>query len=416
MLDEFCTLGRALSIIQKAFDSMNARRVGHGERVAYIVWKLLGENDKYDEDTIIKLIIVSFFHDIGAYKIHENIDSELDSPHKHSIYGYLFLKYLSPCTEQADVVLYHHVKYKDFQYVISDNEEEAMLLNFADRLDMLIRSDVSINYENITYLTEDITTHSKVRTFMNVNEREKLAEKIKDGSYRDEFMNFLDSYIFATKDLIEFVKMLVFVIDFRSHHTLNHSVYVWIITELLCDIVTVDDDKREDVILAAFLHDIGKLATPVEILEKRGRLTKDEMNIMRQHVVESKNIVQGLGLVSVANILSLHHEKLDGSGYPNGVIGSDIPFESKIIMVVDIFSALVGVRSYKEAYPKAVVVNILNELVSNGKIDKDIVFAIIDNYDYLLEESNNLAAEYTKIYELINEEFDKMINEKVFQV
>jgi putative two-component system response regulator len=102
------------------------------------------------------------------------------------------------------------------------------------------------------------------------------------------------------------------------------------------------------------MHDIGKVGIPDAILLKPGRLTPDEMAIMRQHPLFGHEILSGSvsPLLQCAAVVALsHHEKFDGSGYPHGLAGSDIPLWGRIVAVADVFDALTSSRPYKQAWP-----------------------------------------------------------------
>ncbi|HFF8547107.1 TPA: HD domain-containing phosphohydrolase [Kluyvera cryocrescens] len=101
----------------------------------------------------------------------------------------------------------------------------------------------------------------------------------------------------------------------------------------------------------ASLHDIGKIAVPEHILRKKGRLTEDEFKQIQKHTVKGWRIVQGLALGSVAeNLIHYHHEKWDGSGYPQGLAGENIPLEARILAIADVYDALRQKRVYKPSF------------------------------------------------------------------
>ena len=112
-------------------------------------------------------------------------------------------------------------------------------------------------------------------------------------------------------------------------------------------------DEQECILNAAPMHDIGKVGTPDHILLKPGRLNADEMVIMRQHATIGYNILnssEAAMLQLAAQIAYSHHERFDGSGYPNGLAGEAIPLVGRIVAVADVFDALTSVRPYKEAW------------------------------------------------------------------
>lgn len=101
----------------------------------------------------------------------------------------------------------------------------------------------------------------------------------------------------------------------------------------------------------ASLHDIGKIAVPETILRKQGKLTEDEFKQIQQHTVKGWRIIQGLALGSVAeNLIHYHHEKWDGSGYPDGLAGDAIPLEARILAIADVYDALRQKRVYKPSF------------------------------------------------------------------
>ena len=111
--------------------------------------------------------------------------------------------------------------------------------------------------------------------------------------------------------------------------------------------------RAETIRHAAVLHDVGKIGVPDDILRKPGRLTADEMTTMRRHVVEGALLLEGSTspVLQVAEIIvDTHHERWDGTGYPNGLSGEDIPLEGRIAAVCDVFDALTHERPYKPAW------------------------------------------------------------------
>lgn len=154
----------------------------------------------------------------------------------------------------------------------------------------------------------------------------------------------------------------------------------------LADVYGFDDDYLEHVFLFAPLHDIGKLAVADRVLLKPGRLTESEMQVMRTHVARGQELVdsmlQNFGLDSfqhiemLRNIVLCHHESLNGTGYPRGLRGSEIPIEARIIAVADVFDAMTSARPYKSARTNDEAFSALRRL-AGAELDRECVEALI---------------------------------------
>ena len=142
----------------------------------------------------------------------------------------------------------------------------------------------------------------------------------------------------------------------------------------------------EDVVRSAPLHDIGKIQVPDAILNKPGRLTSDEFEIIKTHTTAGKEIItSAINMVSeedsgylyeARNLAYCHHEKWNGSGYPQGLKGEEIPLSARIMAVADVFDALVSKRSYKEPFSFEEAINIIKES-SGSHFDPKIVEAFL---------------------------------------
>ncbi len=165
--------------------------------------------------------------------------------------------------------------------------------------------------------------------------------------------------------LVGGLHLLRAISHFRDSETNNHLSRVSYYTELIAREIAAeigrDDDWVEHLRLFAPLHDIGKIATPDAILLKPGKLTEAEFKVMRQHVPKGAEIlaalIQGLSLQRIPHIEGLlhmarhHHERWDGSGYPDGLSGIQIPVEARIVKIADVFDALTTKRCYKPPWP-----------------------------------------------------------------
>jgi putative two-component system response regulator len=155
----------------------------------------------------------------------------------------------------------------------------------------------------------------------------------------------------ARLDLLE---RLALAAEFRDYVTGRHTQRVGELCGLLATRLGLPDEQVDLLRRAAPLHDVGKIGIPDAILLKPGRLTEDEFATMREHVdVGAKLLAKGQSdlMILAEHVALTHHERWDGSGYPRGLQGDDIPIEGQIVAVADVFDTLINERPYKPAWP-----------------------------------------------------------------
>ena len=207
-----------------------------------------------------------------------------------------------------------------------------------------------------------------------------------------------------------FLEMLVYSIDFRSQQTVIHTMSTKAFSLEIGKLMNVGTRDLEILYYGSLLHDIGKIVIPLSILEAPRRLTDEEMRIMKAHVVITGKILEGIMDERIVNVAYRHHEKLDGTGYPQGLRAEDLSQLERIVAVGDILSALYSKRSYKDSFPPEKIKDILKGDADNGKISKEIVDVVLKNFDDIIsryEKQRNLTmerymeitAQYDSIYE-----------------
>jgi len=196
----------------------------------------------------------------------------------------------------------------------------------------------------------------------------------------------------AVRALIAVVKTTEHITHVRDTETGSHldrmSRYARLVAMRLADKYNLDDAFIEHILMFSTLHDIGKVGIPDSILLKPGRLTLEEIEIMHTHARRGREIIDDLisnfGLdhfdyVSVLrNIAEYHHEAIDGTGYPDGKKGMQIPLEARIVAVADVFDALTSDRSYKKAWSNDEAFGMLR-IMAGEKLDRDCVYALINS-------------------------------------
>jgi putative two-component system response regulator len=155
----------------------------------------------------------------------------------------------------------------------------------------------------------------------------------------------------------------------------------------------LSDETVKLIQYASPMHDIGKIGIPDQILLKPGRLTAEEFEIIKSHTTIGGKILADskADVLKLAHEIALtHHEKWDGSGYPRGLAGRDIPISGRIVGIADIFDALTSKRPYKEPYPVEVAVEIIRS-EQGIKLDPDLVDVFISNIDEVEKIRHNVG-------------------------
>jgi len=212
------------------------------------------------------------------------------------------------------------------------------------------------------------------------NESKALQKKVfSDAQHGRELT--LDPVIAVTNKTIDAIfensDALACVINIRKkdEYLLEHSVSVSVLITIFARFLEIDREIVEQLSVGAFLHDVGKILVPEEILNKPGKLTDEEFTVMKTHVNHSIDIIKntpGISKISL-EVAALHHEKLDGGGYPFNVEGDDISEYGRIIAICDIFDALSAHRCYKKGFSHIKAFSILRNLAKSNHLDARLV-------------------------------------------
>ena len=212
----------------------------------------------------------------------------------------------------------------------------------------------------------------------------------------------------SNPNIIEILGTVVEYRDFESGEHINRvKGYTRILARRLAENYPeygLDQDKIDIIVSASALHDVGKIAIPDNILLKPGRLTDEEFACMKTHTSRGSEILQNIrnawddeyGKISY-QICRHHHEKFDGRGYPDGLVGDDIPIAAQIVSIADVYDALVNERVYKDAFPKEEAFRMITEgecgkfnpkLLECFRIERQAFEDLKISYDHLENKDN----------------------------
>ncbi|MPQ69137.1 HD domain-containing phosphohydrolase [Pseudomonas sp. MWU12-2323] len=179
---------------------------------------------------------------------------------------------------------------------------------------------------------------------------------------------------------LQIIQRLGTAAEFKDNETGLHVIRMSHYAQTLALAAGYSRYAADDLLHAAPMHDVGKIGIPDAILQKPGKLTDDEWQIMRQHTVIGAKIIgdHPSGLLHTAQIIALsHHEKWDGSGYPSGLAGEDIPHVARVVAIADVFDALTSERPYKRAWSVEDAVGLIRQQC-NQHFDPELVGIFLD--------------------------------------
>ena len=187
----------------------------------------------------------------------------------------------------------------------------------------------------------------------------------------------------ALQDLMLTESLMVFsnFVDAKDSYTSGHSKRVALYSQLIAEEMGMDDNECKNVYFIALMHDCGKCKIPDEILNKPSKLTKEEFEVIKSHTIEGARMLEGFDFIEGFSQGALcHHEKYDGSGYPNGLKGEEIPLIGRIICVADSYDAMASRRIYRDALSLEMI---KEEFVKNSgkQFDPEIVEVFLKLFD-----------------------------------
>ncbi|MGI1659211.1 MAG: HD-GYP domain-containing protein [Desulfitobacterium sp.] len=191
-------------------------------------------------------------------------------------------------------------------------------------------------------------------------------------------------YMDMRKNYLNTVEALVTALEAKDSYTSGHSSRVAEWSVKIAEELKLAEDRVEFIKYAGVLHDVGKIGVSEDILNKSGKLTEAEWEIIRNHSAIGEQIVRSIDfLFDVSTTVRSHHERFDGNGYPDGIKGEEIPLESRIIAVADAYDAMTSSRSYREPLSPDEALTELRR-ASGSQLDPDVVTA----FDSIVQREN----------------------------
>lgn len=271
--------------------------------------------------------------------------------------------------------------------VILYNQSEDTALNLGELIRQNIQNTYFIGQEHQP--NKHITVSIGVSTYPKVAKTKKeLIELADNALYRaksfdknrvERYYNILDEIDPSIdKKSLESVANMLNNINMKDKYTYGHSERVVIYAKKFATYLQMKDKDKKELLLGAYLHDIGKLEISKELLTKREKLSESEFNILRQHPTLGSDLVSSIKeFADVIPLIKYHHEKYDGTGYPSKLKGDDIPYLARILTIIDSFDAMTSKRPYniRKDYKQAI-----GELekCAGSHFDPELVYKFIE--------------------------------------
>jgi putative nucleotidyltransferase with HDIG domain len=377
--------------IAGAVDLVGVDDVFHGRRVAVIAVEC-AKRMGWGRETQNLLFDAGLLHDCGvsSTQVHRAIVDAFDSKdaHIHSERGHDLLMHFPPLAHLAPLILHHHSHWEDMEkYGLEPTTSRySNLIFLADRIDVA----ATPYYADNTLLLQA----EKIRTLMDSHRNTlfapDLVHALLAASRTEAFwllldQDFIPQYMsrmalssrkqnVGVGDLKKLALIVAEIVDVKSHFTTDHSLGVGRLTRLLASEVGIGGEHLDLIEVAALLHDIGKLQIPDEVLESTLKLTAAERAMIKKHAFATYQILKGIGgFDELARWASQHHESLHGRGYPFRMLAGEIPLESRIIKVADIYQALAQDRPYRKPMSETEILGFLRTMQADNEVDPMII-------------------------------------------
>ena len=412
------TLFDLILALSEAMDLVNPLVVDHHKRTAWFAVHL-AEEMGFAEDYIRKVLFASLLHDIGAFSLRERLDTlqfEFENPHHHACLGYKLLHDFGPLEEEARIILAHHAWWKPRGEGEVGGEltpVAAHIIHLANRIAILLEEDADV-IDRAGNIIDQVFLHygtmfmpEAVEAFMELAAREDLWFGAFMPDLVDDLRLKIDprSFELTGRDLERLARVFARIIDYRSHFTATHSAGVAAVAEALARILGFSEENCLTVRVAGYLHDLGKLAIPTELLEKTGYLDGREYLHVQDHALHTRRLLEGIPELGYAiEWAAQHHERLNGRGYPAHSSGDEIAFGSRVVAVADILTAVTEERPYRVGMSNDKAISLLAHLTGDGYLDAEVYQAVEDNFEALNSIRLDAQAESGEDYQCRIEE------------
>ncbi|MCY6957102.1 HD-GYP domain-containing protein [Clostridium brassicae] len=363
-----------------ALDIAECKSINHAKRIAYISIRLARALN-LTEDKIKNVYYAAALHDIGInnYNRSDILDKKTNWI-VHCKKGEHILKRMNLPEEVYIAIKYHHERWDGkgpFELYRNNIPIISQIVSLADEFDSIF--DERIDYIKAKYIfTEAIIKNKNKRVssevidgFLKISEGERFWLDCKFNNF-DYILNKIlpkDMLNINLESLENISEVFAGIIDSKSKFTHNHS--RGIANKMYCvtNILGYNQVVQKKAYIAGLLHDLGKIAVPNSILNKNGKLNTYERGIIDTHPYYTRLILEQIpGIEDITSWASNHHERVDGKGYPQRLLGCELGDIDKLMCVCDVYQALTEDRPYRKGMEASKAWNIVNDMIIDGAL------------------------------------------------
>jgi HD-GYP domain-containing protein (c-di-GMP phosphodiesterase class II) len=406
-----------INCLSDTIDLVSPQLADHHNRVGLVAHAIACEMGLPEEERL-DLFFAGNLHDIGALSLTDRLrllTFEGCEPDNHAETGALLLEMFGPLISLGKLVRYHHLKWEDCSGGESQGRNVPFgshILHLADRIAVLIGTLDGIHLlgrvpdirATIKKVSGKMFAPVLVEAFNDLASKESFWLGLISQGRKPKVMRRaeLRTISLDREGILGLSQLFARVIDFRSRFTTTHSSGVAACAEALARLSGNSVDECLQMRIAGLLHDLGKLAVPAELLEKKSDLTGEERAMIRSHTYFTRRALENIEAFElITDWGANHHERVDGTGYPYHVAGGELSAGSRIMAVADVFTAITEDRPYRSGMEPAAAKTVINNMVCQGALDSSTVTMLMKNYEELstIRAASQFAAvsEYREI-------------------
>lgn len=407
---EYITSKNICLLVRDIFALTNQKIMEHGVQVGYIISKMLESTALFEEFEVAELSFITFLQNIGGYRIPE-FERMLRYGEKdylpHSMYGYLFMKNLFPVPGYGKVLLYHHMDYDRMENIDYEFKFLSDLIHIADDAYCLWKEqNEAFDYTSLAVYKDKKYSERAYNLLEFAVQSCQVFEKLENGEYKDELDQLMDFVMFRDDEKEQYLKMLMYCTGFCNASLVSDTILCTCICDELAKKMGMSVVERQELYLGAMLHDIGMLMVPKQLMDKQRELSEEEEELLRSHVERAEEVLAFRFLDQrIVDIAVRHHERLDGSGYPEGLKGSHMNEQDKILQVADAACGPYVKGLHQKPKNKEETIRILQREVDKGRLDGKIVHLLTATYDEIMERVKKESAEIFHVYQRIEKQY-----------